>query len=456
MKNIAIILAAGTGSRFGYKKPKQFLKLSGKLVIEHTIEIFQKHKDIDEIAIICHAHYIDLSETLVRKNNFTKVKKILVGGKERRDSSLTAIDAYKNFAGNLIFHDAVRPFVSELIITECIQQLKTYKAVNVAIPVTDTIITTKNSLIMDIPNRKKFNAGQTPQAFHARTIRAAYKLAAKDPGFLSTDDCGVVKKYLPKEKVYVVKGDSFNIKLTYEKDLHLLDKIFQTKSLELVKNNRKKYSELKNKVLVLFGGSSGIGQEIVNIAKKHGAKVYSFSRRENNTDISKKDSIKKALKKVYKHEGKVDFIINTAGILNKEPLTHMSYSSIEESVATNYLACITIAKESFEYLKKSSGSLLFFTSSSYTRGRANYSVYSSSKAAIVNFTQALSAEWDYAKVNINCLNPERTNTPMRSTNFGKEKKSTLLTPKKVAQAALKTILLPISGQIIDVKLKKNN
>jgi 2-C-methyl-D-erythritol 4-phosphate cytidylyltransferase len=140
MKNIAVILAGGSGSRLGNETPKQFLKVAGKQIIEHTLTVFQNAARIDEICIISRLDYVEEVESLVNRNQFTKVKKILVGGKERYESSLTAIRAYTNDMDNLLFHDAVRPLVNERIINDCIDALKRYNAVDVAVPTTDTIV----------------------------------------------------------------------------------------------------------------------------------------------------------------------------------------------------------------------------------------------------------------------------------------------------------------------------
>jgi len=453
-KNVAVILASGKGSRLGYKNPKQFLKIAGKLVIEHTIEAFQKHKLIDEIAIVCHKDYVTLVEDIVNKRKYFKVKKILIGGKERSDSSLAAIRAYDGEDVNLIFHDAVRPLVSDRIISDCINALRTYNAVDVTIPATDTIIEVDKNFIINVPDRSKLKRGQTPQAFKIETIKKAYELGLKDPFFKTTDDCGVVRKYLPNEKIYVVTGDIFNMKITYEPDLFLIEKLFQLKRRTMLDKSTS-FNLLKDKVMVIFGGSSGIGYEMKKIAEKYKCKVYSFSRSQTNTNIAIKEDVIKAFDTVLSKENKIDFVVNTAAILNKEPLVNMDYKTIENAIATNYLGAVIIAKESFIPLSKSKGSLLLFTSSSYTRGRANYSIYSSSKAAIVNFTQAIDSEWEPFGIRVNCINPERTITPMRIKNFGNEDPRTLLKAEDVAKIALQTLLLPISGEIIDVKIDKN-
>lgn len=100
------------------------------------------------------------------------------------------------------------------------------------------------------------------------------------------------------------------------------------------------------------------------------------------------------------------------------------------------------------------GSLLFFTSSSYTRGRMMYSVYSATKAAFVNFVQALAEEWYSYGVRVNCINPERTKTPMRIKNFGNEPEGTLLDPKYVATASLNVVFSNYTGEVFDVRRRK--
>ncbi|NPA64152.1 MAG: 2-C-methyl-D-erythritol 4-phosphate cytidylyltransferase [Epsilonproteobacteria bacterium] len=456
MRNIAVILAGGKGTRFGSDIPKQFVKLAGKTIIEHTIDTFQRHNQIDEICIVMHPEWIWKAEEIVNKNNFTKVKKIISGGKERKDSSLSAIEAYSSLDGdvNLIFHDAVRPFVDHKIIDECIQALSHYNAVDVAIPATDTIIEVENRLIEKIPNRDRMMQGQTPQCFKLKTIKKAYEIAVQDKEFRPTDDCGVVKKYLPDEKIYVVTGSQKNIKITHAQDIFLADKIFQLKTTELKHRFSPAYyrQKLAGKVLVVFGGSYGIGKEIVDIAGEYGAHVYAFSRSATNTNVASVSDVREALAHVHKMENRIDFVVNTASILIKEPLQSMSYEDILELVNINYLGAVNIAKESLPFLEESAGQLLNFTSSSYTRGRANYALYSSSKAAIVNLVQALSEEWADKNVRVNCINPERTLTPMRIKNFGKEDPSTLLDARSVAYVSVNTLLSDLTGQIVDVRV----
>lgn len=455
MKNIAIILAGGSGHRLGTDTPKQFLKVAGKKVIEHTLDVFQNHPQIDEIAVVSHPNHVSEVEALLIKNHYSKLKKILQGGEERYLSSLAAIKAYDQGEDvNLIFHDAVRPLVNDRIISDCISALQNYNAVDVAIKTTDTIVQANEmNCISGIPIREYLRNGQTPQAFKLSTIKQAYTLALQDPEFKTTDDCGVVYKYLPDEPVYIVEGEQFNMKLTYKEDLFLLDKLFQLRSVSLQSTELTERAEqlLSASVIVVFGGSYGIGKDIVAICQQYEAHIYSFSRSTSRTDVSDSSAVSEALRDVYEKEGRIDAVINTAGILDKEPLADMDYKDICQSINVNYLGAAIVAKEAYPYLEKSRGSLLLFTSSSYTRGRQLYSLYSSFKAAIVNFVQALSEEWYDCGIRINCINPERTKTPMRIKNFGIEPEGSLLDPKKVAIASVNTIMSSLTGEVVDVK-----
>lgn len=449
-RNIAIILAGGVGSRLGMSTPKQFFKVAGKMVVEHTIDVFERNQHIDEIAIVSNPALVADFENIVLRNKWRKVKKILKGGAERYYSSLSAITAYQNEDANLIFHDAVRPLVSQRIIDDVVKALDTHRAVNVAVPSADTIIEVDGDFITNIPDRSRLRRGQTPQAFDRQLISDAYDKALKDPNFRTTDDCGVVRTYMPEEPIFVVRGEESNMKLTYREDTYMMDKLFQLKSTE--PNDVQISAEsFRGKVAVVFGGSYGIGKNIVEMLEQSGAHVHSFSRSATHTDVGDDNQVALALSAVEQKEGHIDYVINTAGVLNREPLASMEYDTILKAVQTNYMGTVNVALRSRPYLQRTRGKLIFFTSSSYTRGRAFYSIYSSTKAAIVNFVQAVAQEWDADGISINCINPERTKTPMRQQNFGVEPDETLLMPERVAEATLRTLLTDCTGQVIDVR-----
>lgn len=289
-RNIAVILAGGVGERLGMSTPKQFFKVAGKMVVEHTVDVFERNPRIDEIAIVSNPMLISDFENIVLRNKWRKVKKILKGGKERYDSSLSAIRAYQDEDVNLVFHDAVRPLVSQRILNDVIDALEDHRAIDVAIPSADTIIEVDDKgYISSIPDRSKLRRGQTPQAFDRQLIADAYERALKDPQFKTTDDCGVVRKY-SDEPVFVVRGEESNMKLTYREDTYMLDKLFQLKNTE-PQDISHVGDIFRDKVAVVFGGSYGIGKNIVEMLEQSGARVFSYSRSENRIDVGQREDV---------------------------------------------------------------------------------------------------------------------------------------------------------------------
>ena len=229
-KNIAVILAGGVGSRLGRERPKQFYCMAGKTIIEHTIDAFERNANIHEIAVVSNVEYINEIHRLTAANAWTKVRKVLPGGKERYESTLAAVNAYADCPDcNLLLHDAVRPLVSQRIIDDVVEALKHYRVVNVAVPATDTIIEVDagGHIITAVPERRNLRRGQSPQGFRQSVIAEAYCYALQDPAFVSTEDCGTVAKYLPHEPIYVVDGEEQNMKLTYPRDIYVLEELFK-------------------------------------------------------------------------------------------------------------------------------------------------------------------------------------------------------------------------------------
>lgn len=445
IKNYGIILASGTGSRYKSDVPKQFVKIAGKTVLEHTLDIFENSAYIDAVILVITPDYRQLAEEILLKNNFKKVIKLLNGGETRKESSYIGISSIDDKEANVIIHDCARPFLTERIIKDCAEALKQYDAVDVAIPSADTIIKVQDNVIENIPDRKFLMRGQTPQCFKLSVIKKAHNLSENDSNF--TDDCGLIVKY-GLGKVFVVEGDMENIKITYPSDIYMADRLFQVRSTLFPQEQN--LSDLKDKVIAIFGGTSGIGEAISEMAKEYGAKVYASSTR-TGVDITNYKNVEQFLEGINRETGKIDYVINSAGVLRIGKLLDREIEDIKNDININYIGSINVAKASIPYLQKTKGCMLMFASSSYTRGRALYSTYSSTKAGIVNLVQALSEELISDGIRINTINPERTATPMRFKAFGKEPEGSLLEVDKVAEASLKTLLSDLTGQVIDVR-----
>ncbi|NYE75594.1 bifunctional cytidylyltransferase/SDR family oxidoreductase [Microlunatus parietis] len=458
LRNVAVILAGGIGTRVGMSIPKQLIKVAGKPIIEHTLATFQASPLIDEILVLMTPGYLDEIRAIVKKGGYDKVSQILEGagaGGTRNDTTAIALNALGDEDCNVLLHDAVRPLVSQTIIAANVEALRTHQAVDTAIPSADTVIMVDDpgARMTDVLPRHLLRRGQTPQSFRLSTIRAAYAKAAEDPNFMATDDCTVVLRYLPDVEIAVVAGHERNMKVTEPIDISLADKLFQLASADRPEplSDDEYRRRLAGKIMVVFGGSYGIGHDIAELAAGYGATVRAFSRSSTDTHVERRADITKAAEEVIAKDGRVDFVVNTAGILPLGELAEYSEEAIYAATEINYLAPVFIAQEFFPHLAASHGSLLLFTSSSYTRGRSGYSLYSSAKAAVVNLTQALADEWADAGVRVNCLNPERTGTPMRTKAFGDEPPGTLLTSAEVARQSLDVLLSGQSGHVIDIR-----
>ncbi len=229
MKNIAIILAGGSGRRMGNALPKQFLKVNERMVIEHTIDAFEHSPYIDEIAVVTHPDYVEEMKQIIASNPWKKVARVLLGGKERTDSTLSALRAYTDDDDRLLIHDGVRPLVSQEIIENVCDALMTCDAVNVVIPAVDTIIEVRDGAMVAAPKRENLRQVQTPQGFKRAVLAQAFDRALEDPAFVATDDCGVVFKYAPDTTIKIVDGDTTNIKITYKEDLEFAKKILDNR-----------------------------------------------------------------------------------------------------------------------------------------------------------------------------------------------------------------------------------
>lgn len=453
LRTVAVVLAGGSGSRMDLESPKQLHKVAGSSIIEHTLDALHRCEEIDEILIVMTPAFVERLETLVA-HRYPKIRAVIPGGADRNDSTRRAIAALGHEECKVLFHDAVRPFIDRRVVKDCVNALDTCSAVDVVIPSADTIVVVDDrDTVVEVPDRRALRRGQTPQGFLLSTIRKAYELAVADPGFSATDDCSVVLRYLPGTPVRAVAGAEHNIKITYPLDLFIADKLFQFSStVPIAPPSSDAYrAVLEGRTLVVFGGSYGIGGELVTLARSLGANVVSFSRSETGTDIADPRGIEEALQRTHAEHGRIDFIVNAAAILTRGPVVEMTVRAIEEQMAVNYLAPILIARAGLGYLRQTGGHLLLFTSSSYTRGRAEYSLYSSTKAAVVNLMQALADEWSALRVHVNCINPERTQTPMRLRSFGPEPEETLLSAQTVARSALDVLCSDMTGQVVDVR-----
>ena len=231
LKNYALVLAAGSGTRIKADLPKAFLKLNNLYILEYSILTFSSIKDLDHIILIVPEAFIGITKQFVLKKKYSKVIKVVAGGKSRFESSKIGISAISDLNAKVLIHDAARPFVSERIIKDCLLKLQSYEAVNVLMPITDTVVRIEENVIAETVDRTLYRQTQTPQGFDLNCIKEAHKQAGENLNKEITDDFGLVLRYKTGRCDWV-NGDSMNFKITYSDDFEL------AKNLALLK---KKY-----------------------------------------------------------------------------------------------------------------------------------------------------------------------------------------------------------------------
>lgn len=445
-QNIAfVILAAGQGNRMNMDTPKQFLRVAGKSLLEHSYDSLHSSEPDARMVVVVPAEGMTLAKQLLKTHPEAE---IIVGGESRQASTMAALKYLESSPPDcVVIHDAARPFVTNQIIHDVLQALQSHEAVDVAIPTSDTIIVERDGFIQSIPQRKHIYRGQTPQGFHYQALCRAYSEVGTARLNEFTDDCGIYLDSNPLGKVRIVKGSSANIKITEDLDLVLADELFRMRANQWTPDRQG--LNVRGKKAIIFGGSQGIGSAIQNILKESGCEVR-LATRSTGCDIRYIEQVQQAMQNAATDMNGMDFVINTAGFLSKESLHEQAGQTIDELVSINLTGAIYISKCSHDHLTKSKGMLLHFGSSSYTRGRAQYTPYSASKAGIVNLTQGLADEWLTEGIKVNCVVPGRTDTAMRRNNFENEEACTLLNPYEVGISACKLLSSNLTGMVVRV------
>jgi 2-C-methyl-D-erythritol 4-phosphate cytidylyltransferase len=230
MRTVAVVLAGGSGQRFGGERPKQLHVLAGRTLLEHSVAAFEQAPDVDAITIVMPADLAGQAGQQFAGNGYHKVTGVIAGGATRTDSTRCAIAALGEADCNVLFHDAARPLLDQRIIADCVRALATDQAIGVAVPSSDTIVEVTEGVVTRMPRRDTLARCQTPQGFRLSVIRQAYELADADPAFgqrPSTDDCGIVLRYLPEVPVRLVPGSERNIKITYPHDLEVAEALLR-------------------------------------------------------------------------------------------------------------------------------------------------------------------------------------------------------------------------------------
>lgn len=235
--NIALIIAGGSGNRMHQDIPKQFLTVNEKPVIVYTLEAFQRHKEIDVIAVVCIQGWEKILQAYANQFNITKLQHIVAGGSCGQESIRNGVLTLEKLYSDediVLIHDAIRPLVSDEIITDCIIKTKEYGSAIAAIPCAEAMLITDDQMkSKEIFFRDNLKRTQTPQGFHLKKLCDMHRLALERGITNSVASCTLMIEL--GETVYFSKGSEKNIKLTTVEDIDIFKALLLAKRSDWLK-----------------------------------------------------------------------------------------------------------------------------------------------------------------------------------------------------------------------------
>jgi ribitol-5-phosphate 2-dehydrogenase (NADP+) / D-ribitol-5-phosphate cytidylyltransferase len=363
LRSVAVVLAGGVGQRVGMNTPKQLVEIGGRPIIEHTIALFDAAPEIDEVIVLMTPGHTAEVAAIVARGGYGKVTRVLEGGASRLETTWRALQALGDEECDVLLHDAVRPLLEPRIITECVRALSAHRAVEVAIPSSDTVLVAApaegGEVVGDVPDRTRLRRAQTPQCFRLSVIRRAFERAMADPGFAerpATDDAGVVLRYLPEVPVFLVAGSERNMKVTHPIDLAIADRLLR---LPAEKAGARDRSVLAGRTVAVFGAAPVLAE----LMSSYGAAVHRFA----------------------------------AGVPAEEALAGLGRVDHVVETAAADLVGSAVARAAYPYLRKSGGSLLLDAA-------AEDDLAAATGAAVAALAAALGDAWASDGITVACVN----------------------------------------------------
>ena len=223
MKNFGLIAAAGSGERLQSSCSKMLAQISGKPLLSYTIDKFEESERINEIILVVRAQDLnEIEQEVFKKNNYQKIKNIVIGGLTRQESVYNGLMVIKENDGVVLIHDGARPLIKEWMIEETMEMIRYYDGVVLAIPAVETIkkVHLPEMMVEETVDRNKFWTVQTPQTFKLKKIKEYYQRAKKER-IEVTDDAAILEYY--GGKVGILRGSEENIKVTTRVDILLAE-----------------------------------------------------------------------------------------------------------------------------------------------------------------------------------------------------------------------------------------
>ena len=235
--NIELIIAGGSGARMGQDIPKQFLNVFDKPVIIYTLEAFQRHPLIDAIDVVCIDGWHEVLRAYCRQFGIAKLGNIIQGGVNGQESIRNGVfDLRNRYSDNdiVLVHDAIRPMVSETIITDCINVCKQHGNATTVIPCAEAMLMTDDGTMSEQQiARTSLKRTQTPQAFYLGELADAHTEALNRGITNSIASCTLYVEL--GRKVYFSAGEEKNVKLTTPEDIEIFKALLTNKNSDWIK-----------------------------------------------------------------------------------------------------------------------------------------------------------------------------------------------------------------------------
>lgn len=239
MKNIALIIAGGKGTRTGQDIPKQFININDKPIIIYTLESFQKHPEIDAIEVVCLEGWHDILKAYAKQYNITKLQWVVSGGETGQESIRNGVFYLKGELNDddvVIIHDGIRPMIDEEVISDVLVVCQKHGNAVSSLPYNEQIFIKDDevSTTKYIP-RETLRRVVTPQAYKFRKLYDSYQKAFKEEiGIYGSAYTNTMMADLG-EKLYFAKGSNKNIKITTAEDFELFKALLTVKRSEWMK-----------------------------------------------------------------------------------------------------------------------------------------------------------------------------------------------------------------------------
>ena len=238
MANIGLLIAGGSGNRMHQDIPKQFITVNERPVIVYTLEAFERHPEIDAIAVVCIAGWEQVLWAYARQFNITKLRHVVPGGKNGQDSIRNGVmELEKHYAPEdiVLIHDAIRPMVSAEIISDNIRVAMEHGNAITVIPCAEAMMETEDGIVsVGSYPRDRLKRTQTPQAFHIGQICDLHRRALEAGITNSVASCTLMIEM--GEQVYFSSGSEKNIKLTTVEDIDIFKALLAAKRSDWLKN----------------------------------------------------------------------------------------------------------------------------------------------------------------------------------------------------------------------------